>query len=387
VYSPELFAWPGQRYVQKFLDGIPSLSEVSAGAMNALLLSEYKHLAVATLPVPEPGPLDVLVQVAACGICGSDVHGYDGSSGRRIPPLVMGHEAAGTIAAIGAEVNGFSLGDRVTFDSTVYCGACAFCRNGEQNLCDNRQVIGVSCGDYSRAGAFAEYVSVPARIVYKLPDNLAFAEAAMLEAVSVALHAVEVSNLKSGETALVLGAGMIGLLTLQAARVAGCSRVFVADIDATRLKLAAELGADKTIAASGADLTQEILRLTEGRGLDVVLEAVGRNETVATAIDCVRKGGVVTLIGNITPQVTLPLQKVVSRQIRLQGSCASSGEYPEAIALMAAGKIRVKPLITAVAPLSDGPSWFDRLHSGEPNLMKIVLDPRINAGPAPGPPR
>jgi L-iditol 2-dehydrogenase len=387
VYSPELFAWPGQQSVQKFADSIPSLSEGSTGAMNALLLSEYKHLAVATLPVPEPGPSDVLVQVAACGICGSDVHGYDGSSGRRIPPLVMGHEAAGTVAAIGAKVNGFNVGDRVTFDSTVYCGACAFCRNGEQNLCDNRQVIGVSCGDYSRPGAFAEYISVPARIVYKLPDSLTFAEAAMLEAVSVALHAVAVSKLDGGETTLVVGAGMIGLLTLQAAHVAGCSRIFVADVDATRLKLAAELGADQTIAASGADLTQEVLRLTEGRGVDVVLEAVGRNETVATAVDCVRKGGAVTLIGNITPQVTLPLQKVVSRQIRLQGSCASAGEYPEAIALVAAGKIRVKPLITAVAPLSDGPSWFDRLHSGEPNLMKIVLDPRINAGPAPGPPR
>jgi L-iditol 2-dehydrogenase len=322
----------------------------------------------------------VLVQVAACGICGSDVHGYDGTSGRRIPPLVMGHEAAGTVAAIGTNVNGFKAGDRVTFDSTVYCGICAFCRNGEQNLCDNRQVIGVSCGDYSRAGAFAEYVSVPARIVYKLPDSLAFLEAAMLEAVSVALHAVAVSNLKGGETALVIGAGMIGLLTLEAARVAGCSRVFVADIDPTRLKLASELGADKTMAASGSDLTQEILRLTDGRGVDLVLEAVGRNETIATAIDCVRKGGTVTLIGNITPEVTLPLQKVVSRQIRLQGSCASSGEYPQAIELMAAGKIRVRPLITAVAPLSDGPSWFGRLHSGEPNLMKIVLDPRIGPG-------
>jgi L-iditol 2-dehydrogenase len=363
------------------------VKEGSASAMNALLLSEYKHLEVATLPVPEPGPHDVLVQVAACGICGSDVHGYDGSSGRRIPPLVMGHEAAGIVAAIGANVNGFSPGDRVTFDSTVYCGACAFCRNGEQNLCDNRQVIGVSCGDYSRAGAFAEYVSVPARIVYKLPDGLAFAEAAMLEAVSVALHAVSVSKLQAGETALVIGAGMIGLLTLQAARVAGCSRIFVADIDATRLKLASELGADETIAASGADLTREILQLTEGRGVDVVLEAVGRNETVATAIDCVRKGGTVTLIGNVTPQVTLPLQKIVSRQIRLQGSCASSGEYPEAIALIAANKIRVKPLITAVAPLSDGPSWFDRLHSGEPNLMKIVLDPRIGTESSSGPKR
>jgi L-iditol 2-dehydrogenase len=348
--------------------------------MYALLLSKYKHLEIATLPVPEPGSNDVLVQVAACGICGSDVHGYDGTSGRRIPPLVMGHEAAGTVAAIGTNVNGLKPGDRVTFDSTVYCGICPFCRNGEQNLCDNRQVIGVSCGDYSRAGAFAEYVSVPARIVYKLPDSLAFLEAAMLEAVSVALHAVAVSNLKGGETALVIGAGMIGLLTLEAARVAGCSRVFVADIDPTRLKLASELGADKTMAASGSNLTQEILRLTDGRGADVVLEAVGRNETIATAIDCVRKGGTVTLIGNITPEVTLPLQKVVSRQIRLQGSCASSGEYPQAIELMAAGKIRVGPLITAVAPLSDGPSWFDRLHSGEPNLMKIVLDPRIGSG-------
>jgi L-iditol 2-dehydrogenase len=112
----------------------------------------------------------------------------------------------------------------------------------------------------------------------------------------------------------------------------------------------------------------------------MVLEAVGRNETVAAAIDSVRKGGTVTLIGNITPQVNLPLQKVVSRQICLQGSCASSGEYPEAMKLMASGKIRVRPLITAIAPLSDGPSWFDRLHSGEPNLMKIVLDPRISSG-------
>jgi L-iditol 2-dehydrogenase len=345
--------------------------------MNALLLSEYKHLEITTLPIPAPEPSDVLIQVAACGICGSDVHGYDGTSGRRIPPLVMGHEAAGIVAAIGSMVKGFNIGDRVTFDSTVYCGVCPFCCAGEMNLCDNRQVVGVSCGDYRRAGAFAEYVAVPARIVYKLPESLGFAEAAMLEAVSVALHAVAVSKLEDGETALVIGAGMIGLLTLQAARAAGCSRVFVADIDATRLKSAMELGADNTILASGRELTQEVLRLTGQRGVDVVLEAVGRNETVATAIDCVRKGGKVTLIGNITPNVNLPLQKVVSRQIRLQGSCASCGEYPAAMELMAAGKIRVGPLITAVAPLSDGPSWFDRLHSGEPNLMKVVLDPRI----------
>jgi L-iditol 2-dehydrogenase len=175
--------------------------------------------------------------------------------------------------------------------------------------------------------------------------------------------------------ALVIGAGMIGLLTLQAARAAGCSRVFVADVDATRLKLASEMGADEVIHASGAALAAEVLRLTGGRGVDVAFEAVGRDETVAASIDCVRKGGTVTLIGNITPEVKLPLQKVVSRQIRLQGSAASSGEYPEAIELMRTGAIRVKPLITAVAPLEEGPQWFERLHRGEPNLMKVVLTP------------
>lgn len=348
--------------------------------MKALLLSEYRHLEVADVAVPEAGAGEVLVQVAACGICGSDVHGYDGSSGRRIPPVVMGHEAAGVIAAVGEGVTEFAVGDRVTFDSTVYCGVCEFCRRGEVNLCDNRQVMGVSCGEYRRAGAFAEYIAVPARILYRLPEGLWFEEAAMLEAVSVALHAVRVAELKGGETALVIGAGMIGLLTLQAAKAAGCSKVLVADIDATRLKMASEMGADTVLLASDVELVSEVLRLTNGRGVDVALEAVGRNETVGAAIDCVRKGGTVVLVGNIAREVTLPLQKVVTRQIRLQGSCASAGEYPEAMELVSSGKIKVGPLISAVAPLEDGPGWFERLYGREPNLMKVVLDPRSGVG-------
>jgi L-iditol 2-dehydrogenase len=341
--------------------------------MKALLLKEYLKLELADLPQPQPGPHEVLVRVAACGICGSDVHGYDGTSGRRIPPIVMGHEAAGLIASTGSEVTRFKTGDRVTFDSTVYCGECPFCKRGEVNLCDRREVIGVSCGDYRRAGAFAEYIAIPERILYRLPEAMSFPEAAMLEAVSVALHGVHVSGAMKGQTALVVGAGMIGLLTMQAARAAGCARVMIADIDDTRLELARSLGADEVLRCSGAELTKEVLRLTDGIGVDVVLEAVGRNETIAASIDCVRKGGTVTLIGNITPEVTLPLQKVVSRQIRLQGSAASSGEYPEAIDLVASGSIQVKPLISAVAPLEDGPRWFERLYAHEPNLMKVVL--------------
>jgi L-iditol 2-dehydrogenase len=343
--------------------------------MKALLLSQYNQLDIADLPAPEPGEGEILVRVAACGICGSDVHGYDGASGRRIPPIVMGHEAAGVVASVGAGVSNFKPGDRVTFDSTVYCGHCEFCLQGEINLCNNRQVIGVSCKEFRRAGAFAEYVVVPQRISYHLPEALAFEEAAMLEAVSVALHGVRVSEMKGGETALVIGAGMIGLLTLQAAKAAGAAKVWVADIDPSRLERAKNIGADDTLLLSGDQLVQEILSRTGGRGVDLVLEAVGRNETIAASIASVRKGGTVTLIGNIQPEVKIPLQVVVSRQIRLQGSCASSGEYPQAMELLANGKIKVKPLITAVAPLGDGPQWFARLHAGEPNLMKVVLDP------------
>jgi L-iditol 2-dehydrogenase len=291
----------------------------------------------------------------------------------------MGHEAAGIVEAIGASVTKFTAGDRVTFDSTVYCGKCPFCLRGEVNLCDNREVIGVSCGDYRRAGAFAEYIAVPERILYRLPEQMSFPEAAMLEAVSVALHAVRISGEIEGKTALVIGAGMIGLLTMQAARAAGCKTVLIADVDQTRLDLARKLGADDTLCFSGASLTREVLERTNKLGVDIVLEAVGRNETIATAIDSVSKGGTVTLIGNITPEVTLPLQKVVSRQIRLQGSAASSGEYPEAIELVASGRIQVTPLITAIAPLEDGPRWFKRLYSHEPNLMKVVLTAEADA--------
>src|SRR5256714_12757775 len=175
-------------------------SSVSMGArrMKVLLLSECKRLEIAGLPEPTWGPGEVLVRVAACGICGSDVHGYDGSSGRRIPPIVMGHEAAGRVAQVGAGVKGFREGDRVTFDSTIYCGACGPCSRGEVNLCDNRQVLGVSCGEYRRAGAFAGFVVVPARVLYHLPNGISFAEASMLEAVAVAIHGVALTRIAGG---------------------------------------------------------------------------------------------------------------------------------------------------------------------------------------------
>jgi L-iditol 2-dehydrogenase len=344
--------------------------------MKALLLSDYGRLDVVDVPMPRPAPDEVLIRVEACGICGSDVHGFDGSSGRRIPPLIMGHEAAGTVAARGANVTGFAEGDHVTFDSTIYCGTCEYCRAGEVNLCNNRQVLGVSTPEFRREGAFAEYVVVPERVMYKLPENVPFAQAAMIEPLAVAVHAVSLAEIGKDTTALVVGAGMIGILVLQVLRDAGCQRVLVVDVDDTRLKLAQELGASETINAKTSDTVAEVQRLTSGAGVDVALEAVGSTPTVKNAVESVRKGGTVVLIGNVVATVELPLQVVVSRQLTLRGSAASSGEYPQCIELLARGAVNVDPLITAVAPLEQGAEWFDRLHAREPNLMKVILTPK-----------
>jgi L-iditol 2-dehydrogenase len=343
--------------------------------MIALLLKDYMRLELVQMPAPEAGPEDVLVRVRACGICGSDVHGFDGSTGRRIPPLVMGHEAAGEIAQIGAGVHDWRVGERVTFDSTIYCGQCFYCARGEVNLCENRQVLGVSPGPYRRHGAFAEYVVVPSRILYRLPDNLSFEHAAMIEAVSVAVHAVSLTPVRLGDTAVVVGSGMIGLLAIQALRHAGCARVIAVDPDPARLELARQLGAASAFDPGTGDAVAAIREMTEGRGADVAVECVGAGNPVRTAIACVRKGGTATLVGNLEPAVEFPLQTVVTGQLRLQGSCASSGEYPLCIELMSNGAIRVDPLMSAVAPLAEGPAWFERLYRREPNLMKVILKP------------
>lgn len=343
--------------------------------MQALLLSEYKHLELTDLPQPEIGPSDLLIRVKACGICGSDVHGFDGSTGRRIPPLVMGHEAAGVVEHVGAGVTRFRPGDPVTFDSTVYCGQCFFCLRGQQNLCDNRQVLGVSCNEFRRHGAFAEFVAVPERISYRIPDNVPFAHAAMIEAISVAVHAISITPIVLNDTAMVVGTGMIGLLVVQVLKRSGCGRVIAIDVDDAKLKAARDLGADHSINSKTSVAKTEVLALTDGRGADVAIEAVGASNPVATAIDSVRKGGAVTLVGNVAPSVQIPLQSVVTRQIKLIGSCASSGEYPTCLDLLSRGAIRVNSMITAQAPLREGPRWFERLYAKEPNLMKVILEP------------
>jgi threonine dehydrogenase-like Zn-dependent dehydrogenase len=287
----------------------------------------------------------------------------------------MGHEAAGVIAETGKNVRGYKVGDRVTFDSTIYCGHCPFCRRGQINLCNNRRVLGVSCEDYRQNGAFAEFVAVPQHILYALPDALSFDHAALVEPFSIAFHAISRTRITLNDTALVVGAGMIGIALVQALRAAGCGRIIVVDVAAEKLALAMRLGATESVNSSQGDAADRIIQSTGGMGADVAFEAVGVTATVDLALRAVRKGGSVVLVGNVMPAVQFPLQIAVTREVSVFGSCASNGEYPACIDMMARGTIDPTPLLSAVAPLAHGAAWFKRLHEKEAGLLKVVLVP------------
>jgi L-iditol 2-dehydrogenase len=332
--------------------------------VKALELVGASRLELVDKPVPGPGPGEVRVAVRACGICGSDLHGMDGSSGRRIPPVVMGHEASGVIDALGDGVPDWGVGERVTFDSTVWCGECEFCRSGRLNLCGSRQVIGVSCKDYRRDGAFAEFVVVPARILHRLDEILSFEDAAFAEPVGVALHAVARAGEVSGKSAMVVGTGLIGLLVVQALKRAGARQVIAVDRLQERFDLACALGADEGCLPGMA-----------GGGLetDLVFEAVGTEESVKLAMRAAKTGGRVILIGNLRPEVPLALQRVVTRELDVLGSCAVAGEYPDALEAIAEGEIQVRALITGMTPLERGLQAFEMAR--HPGALKVLIKP------------
>ncbi|MCJ7675849.1 MAG: galactitol-1-phosphate 5-dehydrogenase [Sedimentisphaerales bacterium] len=314
------------------------------------------------------------MRVKACGICGSDVHGFTGKTGRRIPPLIMGHEAAGVVQGIGENARGLRKGDRVCFDSTVYCNKCAACRAGKYNRCVNRQVLGVSVPEFKRHGAFAEYVAVPWWIVAGIPDNMSFVQAALLEPVSIGMHAANRARISIGDTVVVVGAGTIGLFVLQACKLKG-ARVIICDINEFRLGIARKLGADVVMNPAAVNLKETVFKATDGGGADVAFEVVGFAQTFADAVSVTKTGGHLVAVGNLQKTAEFNLQELVARDLTFTGSYASSGEFRQGIDLVASGKINVEPLISDVLPLREGPSAFDRLLKAQENLLKIVLEP------------
>jgi L-iditol 2-dehydrogenase len=343
--------------------------------MKALVLEEYMKLEYKDVPMPEVKDDEVLVKVQAVGICGSDIHGMDGSTGRRIPPLIMGHEASGVIESTGSKVEGWKAGDRVTFDSTIYRRDDWFTQRGQYNLSDGRMVLGVSTPEFKKHGAFAEYVTIPQHILYRIPPGVNFLQAALVEPAAVSLHAINLSDLKKDDTVLVVGAGMIGMFVIQLLKIKGCTSIIAIDMEAEKLALAKELGAHHSFMPADPALQKTVMELTGNRGVDIAIEAVGITATIQHAITLLRKGGTLTLLGNISPEVTIPLQAVVSRQLKLQGSCAINGEYGDILELVSKGVLNMEAILSAEAPLSEGVEWFKRLYNKEKGLMKVILKP------------
>jgi L-iditol 2-dehydrogenase len=343
--------------------------------MKALVLEEYRKLVYKDVADPEIKSDEVIIKVKACGICGSDVHGFDGSTGRRQPPVIMGHEASGIIMETGSEVTRWKKGDRVTFDSTVYPLDDWYTLKGRYNLSEGREVIGVSPEEYRRHGAFAEYLSVPQHILYKIPDNVSFEQAAMTEPAAVAAHAVRISGIGIGDSAVVFGSGMIGTFVVHMLKSAGSTLVAAVDIDPEKLGMAETYGADMTLHFGDPSLPLKIRENTKGRGADFGFEAIGISPAVNRMMDVLRKGATAVLVGNITPVIEFPLQKVVTSEIKVQGSCAINGEYEIVLDMIANGSLDVSRMISAVAPLSEGAEWFRKLYGKEGNYNKVILIP------------
>jgi 2-desacetyl-2-hydroxyethyl bacteriochlorophyllide A dehydrogenase len=323
---------------------------------------------------PDRGPDagELLVGVRASGICGSDVHGYLGLTGRRRPGTIMGHEAAGEVIEIGADVETFRVGDRVALRSILPCGECELCHGGRSNICEDRRGLGMQFD-----GAYAERVVVPEGLAVRLPVGLTYEEAALVEPLAVALHAVAITPLEPTDDVVIVGAGPIGLLTLLAVRLRGVASVAITDRSPHRLAVARSLGADLALDIATSGPSEAIRQATGGRGADVVFEAVGMTATVAQSLAVARTGGQVTWIGNSAPTVELPMQTMVTRELTLRGSYAFVGEFEQAIELLASGRIDVRPLIELTAPLDEAPRLFSQLGAGTLDAVKVVLLPAV----------
>lgn len=342
--------------------------------MKALLLKERGKFVYTDLPTPEPKEGEVQIRIKAVAICGSDVHGYDGGSGRREPELIIGHEASGVISALGPGVTGLRAGDRVVFNSVRYCRECWYCTHGLENMCSNGCCYGIKTGTQHLDGAMAEYLCVPAYLCYPIPEGVSFESAALIEPLAIAVHAVNGVSIKLNDTAAVFGAGVMGLMMLKVLKATGCGRVISVEVDPFKKEMARKNGADAVIDGR-EDVPAQIRALTGGLGADFAIETASLKATILNAFRSVKKTGTVIQVGNIAPEVEAPLQLLVNNEIHWIGRYGTFDEYEAALALLGSGKVSVEDCLSAAAPLQEGQVWFDRLRAAKEPLLKVVLLP------------
>ena len=342
--------------------------------MKAAVFEKVGHIVVKQVPIPEFNDDEVLIKVKYTGICGTDWSIYNGWYSADKLPMIPGHEFSGEIAEMGKNVRGFKKGDRVTADINITCGTCFYCRHGEPLLCDNFSQLGIH-----RDGTFAEFVSVPWKQVHKLPDNLSFEAGAFVEPVSCTIHAAKALNAKLGSSLVVIGCGL-GVLHARMGVLRACAPVIVIGDNAKRLQAAKEMGADHIIDIHKiADPVAEVMKLTNGRGADYAIEAVGKIVTYEQAFKMLRKGGVLSafgIVGEMDTMAIRPFEFVLSEK-KITGSCAGVGQdVPDAITLLASGRIKPEPLFSMKVPLEDL-DWALHELRKDPNLFKIFVSPEI----------
>lgn len=339
--------------------------------MKAAVWYGSQEIRIEDVPLPEIGNKEVLIRVKSVGICGSDLHAYEGISKRRVPPLILGHEFSGEIQEIGKNVEELVKGDRVVVNPVFRCGNCEPCSLGCENVCRDLTLLGLH-----KDGAFAEYSSVVAKNCQLLPDNLSYAEGVMVEPFSVAVHAVKRAQIQIGDTVVVVGAGIIGLSIVQAAKTAGSGRIIVTDLLDYRLKLAKKLGADITINAIKENPVKSILEATTKKGADVVFEAVGIEQTVRQATKITKTLGKLTILGNLAKSVNFDIMDVVTRELDVRGSyCYTSREFKKAIDFISNRRFDVASMITNVLPLEKVKEGFELLSKKEKDVVKVILQP------------
>lgn len=339
--------------------------------MKALLYSAWDQLEVRDVPEPKPRPGEVVVRVAAVGICGSELEGFSTRSPRRTPPLIMGHEFCGEIHEVGEGVSGYRPGDRVVINSVISCGWCEACRDGQSHLCPEREVFGMK-----RPGGFAELCAVPVSTLLPLPEKVSPVEGALVEPLANGVHALSLVAQRLPETVLVIGAGTIGLMALQVAKAMGAFRLVCADTNERRLEVAHALGAEPVFNPARSDLVSAVREFTRGRGADVVIDAVGASVTRRQAVAASRPGGEVVWIGLHEDATELSGFDVVLGERRVTGSYAvTPRDLQVAIGLFAHGKIEVAPWVRPF-PLAEGARVFRELVTAPPEeYIKALLLP------------
>lgn len=339
--------------------------------MKAIIFQEMgKYEYKINYPKPEPGEQDVVVEVEQCGLCGTDVHIYEGEFGANFP-VIIGHEFSGTVKEVGDDVEKFSLGDRVAVNPNTVCNRCEFCRGGQENLCITLPGLGVNSD-----GGFAEYASVPERCIYHIPDKLSFSAAAFTEPLSCAIHGTDLANIDSGDDVLILGSGPTGLLLMQLAKISGAGRVISTAKRDKRLEVARQLGATSTINITQEDLIDSVKEISDSKGMDIVIEAVGSEATMKRSVELARPGGRIVWFGVTSPDLEVPIKpfEVYRKELTIRGSFVNPYTTERAIDLLVEGNINTDELVTHRFGLDQFEEAMDA-YMYDDSRIKILLEP------------